>query len=239
MSGCYLGPELSPDDVERRLTASGARSHTLVDHEILDRTAGLLADGLSVGWFQGRMEFGPGALGHRSILADPRRPETQRKLNLQIKYRESFRPFAPMVLVEDLEEWFELSEPSPYMLLVAPVAEGHRQGHARTDDGSVEHGSEPPRTDTDRQGGFPTDSDRLDDALAELEQARGLEKLGLIRSDIPAVTRVDYSARVQSVSADQSPQVHALLRAFKERTGCPVLGKHELQRARRAHRMYA
>ena len=185
MSGCYLGPEFASDDVQRRLTESGARLHRFSRDEILDRTAALLADGRSVGWFQGRMEFGPRALGHRSILADPRQPETQKKLNLQIKYRESFRPFAPMVLVEDLEEWFELSEPSPYMLLVAPVAEAHR-----------------------RAGTGP---------------AEGLEKLALVRSDIPAVTHVDYSARVQSVSADQSPRVHALLRAFKEKTGCPVL----------------
>ena len=200
MSGCHLGPDFGPDDVQRRLREAGARFHTLPNHEILDRAATLLADGGSVGWFQGRMEFGPRALGHRSILADPRRPETQRRLNLQIKYRESFRPFAPMVMVEDIEEWFELSEPSPYMLLVAPIAEGHR----RTPE---------PEPGCDHARGDGADSG----------PAQGLEKLSLLRSDIPAVTHVDYSARVQSVSAEQSPRVHELLRSFKEKTGCPVL----------------
>lgn len=198
MSGCYLGPDFEPDEVRRRLTDAGARSLTLPPDEILDRTAALLADGRSVGWFHGRMEFGPRALGHRSILADPRRPETQRTLNLQIKYRESFRPFAPMVMVEDLEEWFELSVPSPYMLLVAPVTEAHR--------GAREH-----------------DSDRHLSTSADSPAAEGLEKLALVRGDIPAVTHVDYSARIQTVSVDQSPRVHELLRRFKEKTGCPVL----------------
>jgi len=142
----------------------------------------------AVGWFQGRMEFGPRALGGRSILADPRSPTMQKTLNLRIKYRESFRPFAPAVLREDVSEWFELDADSPYMLLVADVARSHRR------------------------------------PMTEAEQALfGIEKLNVPRSDIPAVTHVDYSARIQTVHAETNPRFHALLTRFKARTGCPVL----------------
>jgi carbamoyltransferase len=160
-----------------------------VDDEpaLLDRTAQALADGRAVGWFQGRMEYGPRSLGNRSILADPRNRDMQRTLNLKVKYRESFRPFAPAVLAEDVSDWFELDRPSPYMLLVADVGQRRR----------VEYNG----------------ADHLD----------GLDKLKVIRSEIPAVTHVDYSARVQTVHRETNPRFHALLSAFKAKTGCPVL----------------
>ena len=189
MSGAYLGPSYSDAEIRERLTAEGAR-FVVIDDEaaLLGRSAEALADGRAVGWFQGRMEFGPRALGNRSILADPRNPEMQKTLNLKVKYRESFRPFAPAVLAEDVQEWFELDQPSPYMLLVADVAKRHR----------IE--------------------------INEGEHERsGIEKLKTLRSDVPAITHVDFSARVQTVHRDTNPRFHALLRAFKQRTGCPVL----------------
>jgi carbamoyltransferase len=156
--------------------------------DTIDRTAAALAEGLAVGWFQGRMEFGPRALGGRSILGDPRSPAMQKTLNLRVKYRESFRPFAPSVLRDDVSDWFELDEDSPYMLIVADVVEKRRR------------------------------------QMSEAEKALfGIEKLNVPRSDIPAVTHVDYSARIQTVHADTNPRYHTLLRAFKEKTGCPVL----------------
>jgi carbamoyltransferase len=155
---------------------------------LIERTASDLAAGHAMGWFQGRMEFGPRALGGRSILGDPRSATMQKTLNLRIKFRESFRPFAPAVLREDLSNWFELDADSPYMLLVADVA-AHRK-----------------RSMT-----------------ASEEALFGIDKLNVPRSDIPAVTHVDYSARVQTVHEDTNPQFHALLRRFKELTGCPVL----------------
>jgi carbamoyltransferase len=188
MSGAYLGPSYGEDDIRRRLTAEGARFEVVDDEPVLlERTAQALADGRAVGWFQGRMEYGPRALGNRSILADPRNREMQRTLNLKVKYRESFRPFAPAVLAEDVSDWFELDRPSPYMLLVADVGQRRR----------VE----------------PYGADHLD----------GLDKLKVIRSEIPAVTHVDYSARVQTVHRETNPRFHALLSAFKAKTGCPVL----------------
>ena len=188
MSGAYLGPSYGEDDIRRRLTAEGARFEVVDDEPVLlERTAQALADGRAVGWFQGRMEYGPRSLGNRSILADPRNREMQRTLNLKVKYRESFRPFAPAVLAEDVSDWFELDRPSPYMLLVADVGQRRR----------VE----------------PNGADHLD----------GLDKLKVIRSEIPAVTHVDYSARVQTVHRETNPRFHALLSAFKAKTGCPVL----------------
>ena len=155
---------------------------------MLEQTAQALADGRAVGWFQGRMEFGPRALGNRSILADPRSPEMQKTLNLKVKYRESFRPFAPSVLREDVSEWFELDTDSPYMLLVADVARSKRR------------------------------------AMTECEQALfGIDKLNVPRSSVPAVTHVDYSARIQTVHEDTNPRYHALLKEFKRLTNCPVL----------------
>ena len=188
MAGSYLGPAFSQDEIEQRLAAAGARFERLPDADLLERTVDALVAEKAVGWFQGRMEFGPRALGGRSILADPRSPTMQKTLNLRIKYRESFRPFAPAVLREDVSEWFELDADSPYMLLVADVARSHRR------------------------------------PMTEAEQALfGIEKLNVPRSDIPAVTHVDYSARIQTVHAETNPRFHALLTRFKARTGCPVL----------------
>jgi len=174
--------------VERRLDAAGARYDVLDEAALVERTALALADGQAVGWFQGRMEFGPRALGNRSILGDPRSPTMQRQLNLKIKYRESFRPFAPSVLAEDAAEWFELEADSPYMLVVADVREEHRLA-------------------------LPADYDEL----------RGLEKLNVPRSTVPAVTHVDFSARIQTVHPDTNPRYHALIACFKELTGCGML----------------
>ena len=188
MRGSYLGPAFSQDDIEQRLTAAGAKFTVLSDDQLFDACAEALAQGKAVGWFQGRMEFGPRALGGRSILGDARSATMQSVLNLKIKYRESFRPFAPSVLREDADEWFDLDGDSPYMLLVASVKEGRRRAMTK-----------------------------------EEQQLFGINKLQVSRSDIPAVTHVDYSARIQTVDADISPRFHALISAFKARTGCPVV----------------
>ena len=188
MRGSYLGPHFQTADCEQRLSAAGARFTTLSDTELIDATARALAGGKAVGWMSGRMEFGPRALGGRSVLGDPRSPTMQKLLNLKVKYRESFRPFAPSVLREDVKDWFELDGDSPYMLLVADVVEHRRL----------------PMT-TAQQALF------------------GIDKLNVPRSDIPAVTHVDYSARIQTVHADTNPRYHALLTRFKALTGCPVL----------------
>jgi carbamoyltransferase len=189
--GSLLGPEFSDDQIEKFLRAQGA-THTRYDSddELCEAVAGYLADEKVVGWFQGRMEFGPRALGARSILGDARSPEMQSVMNLKIKFRESFRPFAPSVLREDVDEYFAMrpGEDSPYMLLVAPVREEKR---------------------------LPAD--------ARADALEGIEKLKLPRSVIPAVTHVDYSARVQTVDAARNPLYDKLLRAFARRTGCPVI----------------
>ena len=160
----------------------------LADNALIKTTAGALADGQAVGWFNGRMEFGPRALGGRSILGDPRNTAMQSTLNLKVKYRESFRPFAPSVLREDVKSWFELDTDSPYMLLVADVQKKKRIA-----------------------------------MTAEQQKLFGIAKLNVPRSEIPAVTHVDYSARVQTVHEDTNPRYHALLKEFKKQTGCPVL----------------
>jgi carbamoyltransferase len=188
MSGAYLGPSFSNDETTDRLAACGARSRVLSDNEIIQETANALADGAAVGWFQGRMEFGPRALGNRSILADARSPKMQSVLNLKVKYRESFRPFAPSVLSEEADKWFGLSSESPYMLIVADVVAARR----------IEMSD-------------------------EQKQLFGIDKLNVPRSEIPAVTHVDNSARIQTVHADTNPKFHALLRKFQGLTGCPVL----------------
>jgi carbamoyltransferase len=188
MSGAYLGPEFSQDDTEARLRDAGARFEILGEAELIAAVARALADGKAVGWFQGRMEFGPRALGGRSILGDPRSPDMQKMLNLKVKYRESFRPFAPSVLCEAVSDWFDLDGDSPYMLLVADVQAKRRR------------------------------------EMTAAEQALfGIEKLNVPRSEIPAVTHVDYSARVQTVHADTNPRYHALISRFHELTGCPVV----------------
>jgi len=188
MRGAFLGPEYSQVEIERRLATAGARFSVLSDDGVISDTAAALVAGKAVGWMQGRAEFGPRALGARSILGDPRSPAMQKTLNLRVKYRESFRPFAPSVLREDVGAWFELEEDSPYMLLVAPVLERHRR------------------------------------TMTEEEQVLfGIDKLNVPRSDIPAVTHVDYSARIQTVHADTNPRYHALISRFKALTGCSVL----------------
>ena len=188
MHGAFLGPAFSLDQVRRALDAAGARYETLGDDALIDTTAEALAAGQAVGWFQGRMEFGPRALGNRSILGDARSPTMQKTLNLKVKHRESFRPFAPSVLREDVGDWFALDGDSPYMLLTASVKQSR---------------CKPPA--------------EAQDALF------GIDRLNVARSDIPAVTHVDYSARVQTVHRETNPRYHALLEAFKARTGCPVI----------------
>ena len=188
MAGAYLGPSYEADDIAARLTAAGARFEAVDDEQLYERTVDALVGEKAVGWFQGRMEFGPRALGNRSILADPRSTSMQRTLNLRVKYRESFRPFAPAVLAEDVGAWFNHDKESPYMLFVADVRE-----------------------------------DRRRDVTAEEESLFGIDKLNLARSEIPAVTHVDYSARLQTVHANTNPRFHTLLNRFKARTGCPVL----------------
>ncbi|HQR50035.1 MAG TPA: carbamoyltransferase [Methylophilaceae bacterium] len=188
MRGSYLGPAFEQADIERRLTAAGAKFSVLNDSELPQTVAKALADGQAIGWFQGRMEFGPRALGGRSVLGDARSPAMQSVLNLKVKYRESFRPFAPSVLRDDVADWFELDGDSPYMLLVADVVKNRRR------------------------------------VMTEAEQALfGIDKLNVPRSEIPAVTHVDYSARIQTVHAETNPRYHALIAAFKQQTGCPVI----------------
>jgi len=188
MQGAYLGPDFPQTEIETRLQAAGARFHVLDDESLLSTCAEELISGAALGWFQGRMEFGPRALGARSILADARSTKTQSLLNLKVKFRESFRPFAPSVLRERVADWFELDGDSPYMLLVANVREDHRI----------------PMTPAQ-------------------EALFGIDKLNVPRSDIPAVTHVDYSARIQTVHRATNPRYYALLQQFYERTGCPVI----------------
>lgn len=187
MQAALLGPEFGSDEIRRTLEGAGANYEELEDSAAGDRAADLIADGKIVGWFQGRMEFGPRALGSRSILADPRDPEMQSRLNRKIKFREGFRPFAPSVLSERAADYFDLAGESPYMTLVAPVAASRR----RTAAASV--------------------------------ATSGLARVQEVRSEIPAVTHLDYSARVQTVSRDQNPVFHELISRFAERTGCPVV----------------
>lgn len=188
MRGAYLGPAYGQTAIEKELTDAGAKFTVPPEEELLDTTAKALAEGKAVGWFQGAMEFGPRALGARSILGDPRSPVMQKTLNLKIKYRESFRPFAPSVLREDVADWFEMDQDSPYMLMVAPINQNRQR------------------------------------AMSGSEKALfGIEKLNVLRSEIPAVTHVDYSARIQTVHMDTNPRYYALISRFKALTGCPVL----------------
>ena len=188
MKGAYLGPEFSADEIEEFLLTVGARYRRVERAELTDTVARLLSDEKVVGWFQGRMEFGPRALGARSILGDARSPRMQSQMNLKIKFRESFRPFAPSVLREAVDDYFQLQADSPYMLLVAPVREDLRR-----------------EVTTEETGRF------------------GIDRLNVVRSTIPAVTHVDYSARVQTVSQNESPAFYELLKAFERLTGCAVL----------------
>lgn len=188
MDGAYLGPWFTNDEIEAQLRSAGATYNKVEENALIDKVAEELANEKAIGWMQGRMEFGPRALGARSIIADPRSPKMQQQLNLKVKYRESFRPFAPSILVEDVGEWFDLHIESPYMLLVADVKK-----------------------------------DKKISMTKQEEALFGVEKLNVPRSYIPAVTHVDYSARVQTVHATTNPRYHALISKFKEITGCPVL----------------
>ncbi len=188
MRGSFLGPEFTQTQIEERLLRAEAKFTSMSDGETIAAAAAALADGKAVGWFQGRMEFGPRALGGRSILGDARSPAMQKILNLKVKYRESFRPFAPSVLGEDLADWFELDRQSPYMLVVADVAKKRRR--------------------------------QMSD---EEKSLFGIDKLNVVRSEIPAVTHVDYSARIQTVHTGTNPRYHALIKRFKDLTGCPVI----------------
>ena len=170
------------------LTEAGAKFQVLDEFELIQKTADSLAEGKAIGWFQGRMEYGPRALGNRSILGDPRSAEMQKSLNLKVKYRESFRPFAPAVRIEDVGEWFDLNQPSPYMLFVDQVAKQHCRTLSKED-----------------------------------ESLEGLDRLRVPRSDIPAVTHVDFSARIQTVHRETNEKFYDLLTAFKDQTGCPIL----------------
>ena len=186
MKGAYLGPEYSQEEIHKRLDDVGAIYQTFDENEIVVRVVKDLVAGRAVGWHQGRMEFGPRALGARSILADPRSPIMQKKLNLKVKFRESFRPFAPSVMLDDVREWFKLDVESPYMLIVAEINDKKRM-------------------------------------QADDEAYFGIDKLNVQRSVIPAVTHVDYSARVQTVSSENNPLFYRLLKEFKDKANCPVL----------------
>ena len=188
MKGSYLGPEFTQQEIESELLSVGAKFEVLSYDELIDKTSEFLSNEKAIGWFQGRMEFGPRALGARSILGDPRSEKMQKNLNLKVKYRESFRPFAPSILKENLMDWFDLKSESPYMLLVADIK-----------------------------------SEKKIEMTNEQEKLFGIEKLNIKRSKIPAVTHVDYSARVQTVNKDTNKYYYDLIQKFKEKTGCPVI----------------
>ena len=188
MKGSYLGNEFSQKDIEKELSSLGANFKTLDYEDLINKTSEILSNDKAVGWFQGRMEFGPRALGARSILADPRSENMQKNLNLKVKYRESFRPFAPSVLKEDLTDWFDIQDESPYMLFVSNV-----------------------------------NSKKIINMTEEQMNLFGIDKLNVKRSEIPAVTHVDYSARIQTVSKNTNRRYYDLISKFKEKTGCPIL----------------
>ena len=188
MKGSYLGTEFTQEEIENDLKNIGAKFETVKYDELIDTTAKFLSNEKAIGWFQGRMEFGPRALGGRSILGDPRSDQMQKNLNLKVKYRESFRPFAPSILREDLSEWFEMDVDSPYMLQVSSI-----------------------------------NSKKKIEMTDEHKKLFGIDKLNIKRSEIPAVTHVDYSARIQTVSKKTNSRYYDLIKKFKEKTGCPVI----------------
>ena len=204
MLGSYLGPSFSQQEIESRLAAVGARFEVCDDETLLNASVDALAAGKALGWFQGRMEFGPRALGARSILADPRSPTAQRTLNLKVKFRESFRPFAPSVLREEVQDWFDLDHDSPYMLLVADVKK-----------------------------------DRRRELTSEELSLFGIERLNTVRSEIPAVTHVDYSARIQTVHRETNPALPCVAPRLQPAHRMPGPRQYQLQRARRADRVHA
>ena len=188
MKGSYLGPSYSNDEIQKSLTNLGAKFKILSNNDLINKTSDDLANGHAIGWFQGRMEFGPRALGARSIIGDPRSPNMQKNLNLKVKYRESFRPFAPSVLREDVDKWFELNKDSPYMLIVSDVKK-----------------------------------EKQTQMTDEEKKLFGIEKLNIKRSEIPAVTHVDYSARIQTVHQETNKKYYDLIKKFKEKTNCSVI----------------
>ena len=188
MNGSYLGTEFNQEEIEKELKSIGANFETLEYNDLVNRTSDVLSYEKAVGWFQGRMEFGPRALGGRSILGDPRSDKMQKNLNLKVKYRESFRPFAPSVLSEDVSEWFDINVDSPYMLLVANI-----------------------------------NPKKKIEMTSEQKKLFGIDKLNIKRSDIPAVTHVDYSARIQTVNNRTNKRFYDLISKFKDKTGCPVI----------------
>ena len=188
MKGSYLGPEFSNYQIENELSSCGAVFKKLSEIEMIEEIAEALADKKAIGWMQGRMEFGPRALGGRSIIADARSPLMQKHLNLKVKYRESFRPFAPSILRENVEDWFEYKTDSPYMLFVANLKKDRRRIMTK-------------------------------DEISLF----GIDKLNVKRSSVPAITHIDYSARLQTVHADTNPRYHAIISKFKEKTGCPII----------------
>ena len=188
MKGSYLGPMYSNEEIQNSLQNLGAKFEVLSEEDLLNKTSDDLANGHAIGWFQGRMEFGPRALGARSIIGDPRSPNMQKNLNLKVKYRESFRPFAPSVLSEDVDSWFELNTDSPYMLLVADIKK-----------------------------------EKQNQMTEEEKKLFGIDKLNIKRSEIPAVTHVDYSARIQTVHEQTNKKYYDLIKKFKEKTNCSVI----------------
>ncbi len=188
MKGSYLGPEFNDHEIETEMNLCGAKYEKFKDEKLIEKVASYLADQKAIGWMQGRMEFGPRALGGRSIIADSRSPLMQKQLNLKVKYRESFRPFAPSILYEDVDKWFNHYGESPYMLLVSDIKKDKRVLVSKSD-----------------------------------EKLFGIDKLNTPRSIVPAITHVDYSARIQTVHSETNPKYHALLSKFKEITGCPII----------------
>ena len=188
MKGSYLGPEYSQEEIEEQNHEIGAKYEILSDEELIDKTATDLSQDNAIGWFQGRMEFGPRALGARSILANPKSDNMQKNLNLKVKYRESFRPFAPSVLKEDLSEWFNIDVDSPYMLMVSNI-----------------------------------NKDKTIEMTYDQKKLFGIDKLNVKRSVIPAVTHVDYSARIQTVHRETNSKYYDLIKKFKDITNCPIL----------------
>jgi carbamoyltransferase len=188
MQGSYLGPEYTQTQIEEELNRIGAKYKTLNEEDLIDMASTNLSSGEAIGWFQGRMEFGPRALGGRSILGDPRSSKTQKNLNLKVKYRESFRPFAPSILRDDLNEWFDINEDSPYMLMVSNI-----------------------------------NKDKMIEMSENEKKLFGIDKLNIKRSEIPAVTHVDYSARIQTVHQETNEKYFNLIKKFKEKTKCPII----------------
>jgi carbamoyltransferase len=188
MQGSYLGPEYTQEEIEEQLSSMGAKYETLKEDDLIDKASTSLSLGEAIGWFQGRMEFGPRALGGRSILGDPRSIATQKNLNLKVKYRESFRPFAPSILRDDLSQWFDINVDSPYMLMVSNIKK-----------------------------------DKMIEMNEDEKKLFGINKLNIKRSEIPAVTHVDYSARIQTVHEETNQKYFKLIKKFKEKTNCPVI----------------